>query len=354
MVVLIACRSPEPAPPDPVDPVPDRVFDDAHALVVPDRNGLTLLHRDGEVVWREDWDGLVGPCAECGGEGSSADGDGLLVAFTTNGPASGGSIARIGGDGALDWRIDGLVFPHDAVRDPSDGTVLVPEATANRITWWTEGGDQVRALDDADPGWVRDTPNGVDRVDDGDRTWLVSSHRGDGTGGVEGSGEITLWDLTDPGAPALAWTYPSSGSLNTPHGAILRRYEGRWWLVYAHSLGDDAHGSTVGLAVTDDLAVAPAYVADLTPVAPVGPFAFLRGVELTADGELWLVDSGSQGGFGTPISGRVVTAPMPDLDPTGASGAAGEDQVFVDLTGGSVAASGFEDPFEGWLWLPTF
>ncbi|MEQ1503040.1 MAG: hypothetical protein ABMB14_12460, partial [Myxococcota bacterium] len=182
-------------------------------------------------------------------------------------------------------------------------------------------------------------------------------HRGGGRGGPGGlqdpSGEITMWDLTDPAAPSLVWTYPPSGSLFTPHGAVFRRYDGRWWLLYAHS---DGNGSTssVGLAVTDDPTVAPAYVADLLP-ANVDPFEFLRGVELTSDGWLWLTDSGTQGGPGGPgpASGRVVVAAMPTLAPTGATGAYG-DQVFVDLTEDAVVVDDLANPFEGWLWRPTF
>lgn len=338
--------------PPPGDPPDRRVFDDEHVLVVPHHRGLTLLRADGSAAWEEDWDGLVGECPLCGGEGASADGDGLLVALTTNGLFAGGAVARIGSSGTLDWRLDGFVFPHDAVRDPADGAVVVDEATVDRITWVPGDGsspDPVRALDDHDATWPGDTPNGLDRVDDGDRTWLVVSHRGDGSAD---SGQITTWDVTDPDAPTLAWTFPPAGGLGLPHGAVLRRYDGRWWLVWAHSAGQP-DGSTVGLAVTDDPAVAPRYVADLVPAAPVGPFVFLRGVELTDDGWLWLTDSGEQTASSL-VPGRIVSAPMPALEPTGAGGAVGEDQVLVPLDGAEVVADGFEVPFEGWLWRPTF
>ena len=79
-----------------------------------------------------------------------------------------------------------------------------------------------------------------------------------------------------------------------------------------------------------------------------------RGVKLTADGELWLTDSGPGGGAGTSgAQGRILMATMPVLAPTGATGAVPDDQVFVDVPV-TLVRRDLRNPFEGWLWRPTF
>ncbi|MEM6930599.1 MAG: hypothetical protein AAF602_26920, partial [Myxococcota bacterium] len=92
------------------------------ALVVPQQLGVTFLDLDGEVLSSPVWPQLVGPCPTCAGEGASPDGDGLLLSFLTAGRNQGrpGAIARVRGNGTLDWRLDGFAFPHDVIRDPAD------------------------------------------------------------------------------------------------------------------------------------------------------------------------------------------------------------------------------------------
>jgi hypothetical protein len=327
------------------------VFDEDHVLVIPDQVGLQLMDRDGNLALSRTWSQLVGSCTLCGGEGASADGDGLLLAFTTN--AFDGAVARIRGDGTLDFRVDGFTFPHDAVRDPLDDTIIVPETTANQISWVAGDGSSasmLRRIDRNTPGGDEELPNGLERVDHDGRTYLLTSYRGASFGGSDG--RISLWDITTP-APSLVWKFPADGALDTPHCPILREYQGRWWLVWAHTEGGPDGAGTVGLAVADDPTAPPAYVADLVPQEPVAPFEFLRGVELTADGELYLTDSGSVGGVGGGTRGRVLRAAMPSLSPTGATGAVDQDQVLLDLEGGEVLLEGLSNPFEGWLWRPT-
>lgn len=333
---------------------PTLVFDETRVLVVPHHKGLSLFAHDGTST-AASWSTLVGPCADCGGEGASADGDGLLLAFTT-GVGQLGDVARLDGTGALDFRVGVFDFPHGAARDPADGTLIVPESTADRISWIPGDGtssDPVRQLDADHPQWPGQIPNGIERFDHEGRSWLLASHRGSRSRASPGTdpvpnGLVSMWDITDPQAPTLAWTFPQGGGIDTPHGSIIRERDGRFWLLYAHTEGAEVGGS-VGLAVTDDLSIAPEYVADLVPAEP---FTFLRGVELTGDGWLYLTDSGGTVAAGR---GRIVKAPFPaDLSPTGASGVAHEDQVFVDLDGAELFAQGLDRPFQGWLWTPTF
>jgi hypothetical protein len=329
----------------------NRLFDDEHVLVIPDHEGLHFMASDGSLTRSSSWTQLLGSCDRCGGEGSSADGDGLLVAFTTNGFS--GGIARIDLDGTLDFRLDGFSFPHDAIRDPADDTIIVPETFRSQITWVAgdgSSGDSLRSIGLGAPTWqFDDDPNGLERIDAEDgRTYLVESVRGGNQDPTDG--KIRLWDITDPASLSFVWEFPAEGSLYAPHCPILREHEGQWWLIYAHSNGV-SDGGSVGLAVTDDVATLPAYVADLVPAGALAPFDFLRGVELTADGWLYLTDSGPGQGLSLVPEGRVMKAPMPSaLAPTGASGGAVEGQVLVDLEGMELLLDGLTNPFEGWLW----
>jgi hypothetical protein len=186
----------------------------------------------------------------------------------------------------------------------------------------------------------------MERVDYNGKTYILVSNRAAGAP----SDVVSFWDITDPVAPAKLWVYPPSGALDTPHGPVFRQYDGSWYLFYAHSYGGPNGDSAVGVAVTTDPTVLPAYVADLVPKPPAGPFDFLRGVELTDDGWLWLTDSGPEFGGG---SGRILKAPFPaGLVPSGKSGAITQ-QTFLELPDATVVTSGLDDPFEGWLWVPT-
>ncbi|MEZ4240162.1 MAG: hypothetical protein R3F59_29220 [Myxococcota bacterium] len=199
----------------------------------------------------------------------------------------------------------------------------------------------VRSIGAGTPGWRNDAPNGLDRFDADGRSYLLQTTRGDWAGGW-----ANLWDITDPAAPAHVWRYPASGGLDAPHAPLLRRFGGRWWLLYAHAgLG------TLGLAVTDEVTALPAYVADLAPED--GPFDFLRGVDLDDDGWLWLTDSGPGDGLSVEPRGRVLRARMPEgLQPTGASGSFLEPLARETLPDVVLLADGLVNPFEGWLWVP--
>lgn len=321
-------------------PVPEP----APVLVLPGANGVSMLDMaDDKLLHHLAWAQVLPDCDRCGSEGASPDGDGLLVAFT-NRPHDG--IVRIHADGTLDFRVDGFAFPHDVIRDPADGSLLVVESFADRVAWIAGDGsssEPLRALDTSTEGFVA-VPNGAERFEHEGRTYLLLSHLGTRMTEHDASGRITLWDITTPGSPALRWSFPEKGGLAVPHGPILRQVDGTWWLLWAHTLGRNGTG-TVGMAATADPLQRPTYVVDLAPGEDVGPFRFLRGVERGPAGNLWLVDSG-----GAPDAGRLVEAAWPvGLTPTGATGAAG-DQVYEDLGLATVRRSKLPSPFEGWLW----
>jgi len=351
-MLLVACRmgprtlpptgdtGSEPGPPGPVGALP------RPSIVVPDDERLTFLDRDGTLLAAPTWHQILQGCTTCGGEGGSADGDGLLLSYTTE-PGRGvrpGGVARLAGDGTLGFRIDGLGFPHDILRDPADGTLLVVETSRNRVIWLEgDGGsdEPLRELTAAHPEFPP-TPNGAELLQREGRAYLLLSHR------ALNSGRITLWDITTPGEPSFVWRFPAEGELGIPHGPVLREVDGQWWLLWAHTRGS-ANNGTVGMAVTPDPTVAPTYVADLVPGADVGHFQFLRGVERLSDGRLLLTDAGPQT-FG-PGMGRVFEATFPDLSPPddGARGALGS-QRFEPLGSATLRLDGLGSPFEGWYW----
>lgn len=320
--LLGACTSPAPTTPAA-----------APRLVIPDAEGLSWRDPESTALSLEVlWDDLLGPCDQCLGQGASADGDGLLVSF-----AGADGVARLDGSGALDWRVDGFDFPHDVVRDPTDGSVMVIETFADRVAWIApEGTDPtpLRTLDLSHPEFVA-APNGAELLQDGDRTYLLLSHLGRRELADETPGRITLWALSS-GAPRHVWSFPENGSLAAPHGPVMHRRDGEWWLLWAHTLGGPATG-TLGIARTPGLEHVPRDARDLLPPSELAPFAFLRSVSVRADGGLWIVDSGSG-----VAAGRLLAAPWPTV-PKAPFGSL--DQVEVLL-------SELPSPFEAWSWTP--
>lgn len=326
-----------------------RRFDDDHVLVVPTMDGIELVNADGRSERLASWPEQIDGCPRCTGEGASADGDGLLVAVNRSSDPHDGGVARLDARGAVEWLVDGFAFPHDAVRDPTDDTIIVPESLLDRVSWVACDGSSstpVRAMTKGRiPGFDGGEPNGADRLDWQGRHYLLLTDRQDGFGWT---GSITLWDLADS-PPALVWRFPATGGLGKPHSPILRPWQGRWWLLWAHTEGAQADGSSVGVAVTDAPTAPPSYVADLLPPAGAAPWGAARGVELGDDGSLWVTDSSTDGWSGSLI-GAIDQATLPSLSPTGATGAAGEDQVFVRLDQVDRLVEGLAFPFEAWLW----
>ena len=188
---------------------------DPDRLVVPSGTGLALVYPGGALADHFAWPDLVGECDSCAGEGASADGDALLVAIATGAGLSDG-IARVFPDGTLDFRVDGFRFPHDVIRDPADGTLMVVETFADRVVWIDGSGSSREALREigvpSTPEMVAQ-PNGAELVNTGERRYLLLSHVGEVTAPLRPAGKITLWDITSPGALAHVWSYPPDGAL---------------------------------------------------------------------------------------------------------------------------------------------
>jgi hypothetical protein len=317
LLALPACASDPPSEPDGAEPT-GQLFEDPQVLVVPDAEGLSLITAAGErrvVPWAD----AVGACPGCEGQGAEADGDGLLVSVAVG--QTGGSVARLDAEGALDWRIDGLRFPHDAIRDPADASVAVAEAAADRLVWLDPGGAELRELDGFE------VPNGLHSLTSGGRDLALLSTRG----WAGAPGQVTLIELRPDGIAVPRWTL---GGLDLPHAPLLRAWDDAYWLLWAEAGGP----GRVGVAVTDAPLHAPRHVAYLVPPEDA-PFGLLRGVELTGDGWLLLTDSSG------PKGGRVLRAPLPVVDPDGAL-------QTLPLEPLEEVAVGLPRPFEGWLWAP--
>jgi hypothetical protein len=188
------------------------------------------------------------------------------------------------------------------------------------------------------PGYEGTVPNSLDLITYDGHNWLLMSSR---------DGMMTMWDITTPGSPSLAWRYPSAGDLDTPHGPVVREYDGQFYLVYAHTYGGSARNEgSVGVAVMAYPSDPPEYLADL--VAPVGvpDFGFLRGVELTTDGVLYITDAGTEF-VDSGSRGKLYSATLPaGLSPTGATGASGGTQHYVDFTDLDELMGSLGTPFE--------
>jgi hypothetical protein len=312
-------------------------LDSAHALAVTEDQQVQLLYADGSARTFFHTEQIEVPYPVYAAGAAHPDGDGLLMPFVY-GTHSG--IARVGAEGQLDGWVGGSFGAIDAVRDPADDTLIVaslppdPGQEVHPLLWLPGDGsssEPVRALDAQDEGWDAAWIQAIERVEGDGRTWLLVSAVGPEQ--AEGC-HLELWDITDPEALWQVWRYPAEGGLGVVDSPILRRYEGQWWLAYAHR--------RVGLAVTDSLRVPPAYVADLAPAGGSGAFEFLTGVELTSDGVLYLSER---------ISGRVLEVALPEgLAPTGASGVAPGGQVLVEVPAGEVVMEGLAFPSAPRLW----
>ena len=317
-------------------------FDEDALLIMPDEDGLQFIASDTS-TWRSlSWEDLVPVCdGACYGEGGSTDGDGLLATYVMDTQLFNGGVIELDIDGNLLGGIQGLSFPHDAVRHPADGSIIVAEAFGF-ITWYDSGGSPLFQIDRGTPGWENQmgTPNGLDLIEYGGSTYLLICSR---------NGVISMWDITAAASASLLWRYPAAGDLDTPHGAVLRELDGTFYLLYAHTLGGPGRGEgSVGVAALSDPAAPPQYLADL--VLPPGalPFGFLRGVELTDGGELLITDAGAELVDQGPDQGGLWSASFPALAATGATGARGS-QVYREFKDMTPLLDGLAMPFEGRL-----
>lgn len=324
-------------------------LDDTHLLIVPSYTGIALYTATGELFSERRISQLVESCPDCNVLGTAPDGDGLLFAWAIGAGASApGGYSRVTATG-VEYSVADLGFPHDATRDPITGDVIVPEASLNRLVWLPGDGSSstpVAILDSAVPDFTETLINSLQVLEQDGRVYAIFSNRGAIT---PPTGRISMWDITDRDAPSLMWKYPAVGFLDTPHGPLLREVDDQWWLVYAHTYGAGEVG-TVGIAVTANLRTVPSYVADATPPPSIGDLTFMRSAELTTDRVVVGADTGATGGA---TSGKIFRFALPELEPSGLSGARGE-QLFVEMEEAELLVSGLDSPYEAYLWRPTF
>jgi hypothetical protein len=362
LMLLLACTDSPVAETGIADSATAETEPAATHLVVTTVDGIEQRTLQGalEHVWR--WEDLSEDCASgCKPEGIQPEGDGLIAVYSSS--TKSGGVLRLqpsDGDLVVQWEFRNYSFPHDAITDPSGLGVIVAETFAGQILWLDPDDESVLAtLGVSHPDWEYSLPNSLDLLQQDDRYYLLMSNRGNDLSAGAGSaidGTLVLWDISDPRSPIRTWVYPETGTLGMPHSPVMRRAGGTWTLAYAHSIGlaqtGDGGLSTVGLAQTDDLTKRPTYLVDALLPDLLGDIKFSRGVELSAEGRLYVVETGAKG-----ADARLLTASLPELSPSGLSGAYDENhthQSFHSLEDAEVLAEDVAGAFEVRLWTPTY
>ncbi len=325
------------------------VLDDGHALVVPSGTGLLFLDGDGAPLAAWSWPERVESCTSCFAEGASWDGTHWLATWaqvTGLGEVTGGVVTLDAGGTTVAETLP-FNFPHDVFRDPRDGGLVVAETFSSRVTWTPEGGDGTpyRTIDRGTEGWEAGVPNGMQFLQWDGRDLLLLTLRGDN---YADGGRVLLWDITERDAPRVVWAFPAEGQLNTPHGARLLCHDGGWLLLVAHTLAMGRDGGTVLVARADAPTSPPAYLADLAPPPDEAPLAFARSAVLDGP-DLIVTDSGLETLNTAGPPGRILRVPLPDLEPSGATGDALTGQEVVEVPGWQPLREDLLLPFEAWI-----
>ncbi len=223
--------------------------------------------------------------------------------------------------------VPAMRMPHDVVA--FEGGLAVADTGNSRVLFLDASGELVGTLDASvagfdDCAWV----NHLQLVDEG----LLTTCKGVGTeGGSADEGFIALWDVSDLDDISRHWRWPESGFVASPHDGHVTGD----LLLYAHSRGGgpltgEPQLGSVGFARWSGTSP-PTYLGD----AKTDDLGFLRSVELTPDGTLWVNDNGCQiGGEHCEQYPAVIEAALPVLEETGLTGAWTEDhsqQLYLDL-----------------------
>ena len=114
----------------------DRYLDASHYLIQSDQDGLQIRNSDLSMFASYPFQTLIGgSCgSSCFGEGTSTDDDLILGTYITSAWTFQGGIYAVDHAGTLQFALSGFSFPHDVVRDPVDGTLIVAEAFGD-ISW---------------------------------------------------------------------------------------------------------------------------------------------------------------------------------------------------------------------------
>ena len=227
----------------------------------------------------------------------------------------------------------------------SGDQLIVADTNNSRVLWLekpTAGSgpaEVVHVLDGSHPDWADwRSINNVQHLTEGDRTLLLTTFKSSISDSLQqDEGRIVLWDVTDPSLPERVWAYPEQGFLAAVHhGQVQQTASGEQWLIYAHSLGasddpDEGLFGSVGMARFNGTQP-PEYLADGILEVVDQSMGFVREVEIPAPHD-WMIitDSGCENRQSEcELSGRVISVSLPDLTPSGLSGAFGE-QTFITL-----------------------
>jgi hypothetical protein len=351
---------------------------DESLLVVPNQDYMSLYDNTGKEVYSWRWGDIIesgmcdgkGAVGGCTGEGSSPDGDGLLVSYRQSGipvenelPSGVIRFSLINGVLTPDWQKEGFVsYIHDVARTPDHDTgLIILETLLNQISWFTDQSDPNPSfiITEDSPAWKTNLvlPNGFEQFSSQGRDFLLVNWRNDSGETQLAGGLISLWDISEPKNPVTIWDYPEDGRLREPHGATLRYYNGEIYLLYGHpnsyvNTSDKRRYGTIGIAKSSDLFSRPSYLADISPAGDLPSMQHPRYADLTAAGDLIITDTGDSS---KGKRGWVWQVPLPSLVPTDKSGGQtdeGENLHIIELNSGELIIEDISNPFEAWFWTP--
>lgn len=382
LLLLLACRDPEPAAPElPGDLLVVSETSSGRLLFVDQQSGLYL----GELCLSEllpddcvyEAETMDEQCLLFASEPSYEDGvSRWLITYQTRDSTvryspSGVASVRAGHPPALDWKIDEISFEAwlpdyraACVADPDNteeechlnaahaalwdrGLLLVADTTNSRALWLEppvaqgEPAEVVAVLGLDHPDWLDwRNLNHIQLLEEDARTLLLTTFKSSWVDNhTEDQGGLALWDVSDLDAIERVWVYPEDGYLAAVHhGMVQTTADGQTLLVYAHSLGASEDAETgllgsVGLARYNGT-TPPTYLADgVYDQLPYHlPLGFVREVEIPHPYNwLLITDSGCENKQADcSFPGRVLAVSLPELEPAGTTGALG-DQRFIDL-----------------------
>ncbi|MCP4807880.1 MAG: hypothetical protein GY913_10100 [Proteobacteria bacterium] len=224
-----------------------------------------------------------------------------------------------------------LNMTHVTEPSPDGQTLVLADTLSSRVVWVLPGDPpQVYAvLDQTHPEWDGYLySNNVQLFEEDGRTWLLTTFKSGDFPDIaqRNTGRITLWDVTDPRTPELAWAYPEVGHLAAVHhGRVIER-DGEQYLLYAHSLGasDSFEGKNGAVGLARFSLDGPTYLGDGILPEGLEGFGFVREVELSPDSDrLYVVDSGCENPDieDCERAGQLFEVEFPEWDEPGLSGA---------------------------------
>jgi len=232
----------------------------------------------------------------------------------------------------------------------------VVEASGGRLVWVDPAsGEELATVDENHPGWDGfHTPNGLHAFEADGHSYALMSSRTSADSPLAADGRLVLWDITSLDAVEAVWTYPETGTLGMPHAPVMRPWREGWLLAYAHTEGDHDSG-TAGFAWTAEVTVLPDYLGDGRLPDTLGSLDAMRGLEVDADGRVFMAESVELFRRGGGNEGRVTRATLPELTAPGLTGARADDgatQSFFTFDDAATLNDDLEMVYQARLYTP--